>query len=143
MKERQIEINTNKDILIVKRRNLEEEKGRLKRDLMGRYIRIEQFQKKYYLALMGLGKDDDGQPFSVTHYKIKNAQEKFFLQKEGDELDQKIRKAENEIVAMENTLKMVNSTNVIYRQSLIPLQEDGETKRISFFYVTICVCNCR
>lgn len=125
MRKRQIELETNKEILLVKKRNLEEEKHRLKCDIMARNIRIEQFKKKHHIALMSLGKDDDGQPISITHLKIKNAQEKYMLVQEGDELDNKIKKAEAEIIAMENTLRVVNMTNNNFRKSLAPVEEDG------------------
>lgn len=75
---------------------------------------------------MNLGKDDDGQPLSITHFKIKNAQEKFMLQQQGDDLDQKIKIAEKEIVAIENTLKMVNLTNVAFKNNLSQLKDDGK-----------------
>lgn len=125
MKERQIEISANKDVLLVRRRNLDEENGRLRRDIMSRKTKMEQLQKKYYLTMMSLGKDDDGQPLSITYYKIKNAQEKYMLQQEGDELDSKISQAEKEIIAMENTLKVINSTNDTYKKNLAALDDEG------------------
>lgn len=125
MKERQIEISANRDVLLVRRRNLDEENGRLRKDMMGRRTKTEQLQKKYYLTMMSMGKDDDGQPLSVTYYKVKNAQEKYMLQQEGDELDQKISQAEKEIVAMENTLKVINTTNDTYRKNLAAVDEEG------------------
>lgn len=78
------------------------------------------------LEFLNLGKDDDGQPLSITHFKIKNAQEKFMLQQQGDDLDQKIKIAEKEIVAIENTLKMVNLTNVAFKSNLSELKDDGK-----------------
>ncbi|KAB0797875.1 hypothetical protein PPYR_08868 [Photinus pyralis] len=123
MRQRQIEISTNKEILIAKRRNLDEEKGRLKRDLILRQTKIGQLQQRFHLASMALGKDEDGKPLSVTYFKIKNAQEKRMLQDEGDEMDAKIRKYEKEIVAMENTLRVVNLSNVTYKQSLSAVEE--------------------
>ncbi|RZC32695.1 coiled-coil domain-containing protein 39 [Asbolus verrucosus] len=125
-KERMLEIDTNKEILLAKRRNLNEDKGRLKCDIAERRTRLEQFKKKYDIVLKSLGKDDDGQPFSITHFKIKNSQDKFMLQQEGDELDAKIKKAEKEIVAMENTLKVVNLTNAAFKQSLGAVEDEGK-----------------
>ncbi|XP_050306787.1 coiled-coil domain-containing protein 39 [Anthonomus grandis grandis] len=124
MKERNVEIETKRSIVFAKKRNLEEEKGRLKGDISLRKIKVEQLQKKYHIELMSLGKDEDGQPLSVTHFKIKAAQDKYMLQQEGDELDQKIKIAEKEIVAMENTLKMVNLTNVAFKGNLSQIKED-------------------
>nr|XP_022910929.1 coiled-coil domain-containing protein 39-like [Onthophagus taurus] len=128
LKERQIEIATHQDILQAERRNLEESRSRLKADLSLRKIRIEQFQKKHHLALMALGKDDDGQPLSITHIKIREAQERYELQQEGDELDNKVKRTEKEILAMENTLKVVNMTNTVYRKSLEPFEEDNKDR---------------
>ncbi|XP_044268674.1 GRIP and coiled-coil domain-containing protein 2-like [Tribolium madens] len=123
--ERMLEIETSKDILLAKRRNLSEDNGRLRCDIAERRIKLDQFKKKYDIILASLGKDEDGQPLSVTHFKIKNAQEKYFLQQEGDALDMKIKKAEKEILAMENTLKVVNLTNVAFKQSLGAVEDDG------------------
>lgn len=126
MKERSIEIEMNKDVLKARRRNLEEEIGRLRSDIMGRVLKIEHLEKRYYIAISLLGKDESGEPLSISHYKFKKAQEKFFLQQEGDELDKKIRTAEKEIIAMENTLKVLNLTNANYKASLAPVDEDGK-----------------
>ncbi|XP_076271047.1 coiled-coil domain-containing protein 39-like [Rhynchophorus ferrugineus] len=131
MKERQLEIDTKKSIVQAQRRNLDDDRGRLKGDISLRKVKIEQLKKKYHIELMSLGKDDDGQPLSITHFKIKHAQEKFMLQQNGDELDNKIKATEKEIVAIENTLKMVNLTNVAFRNNLSILKEnDSELKEM-------------
>lgn len=124
MRERQLEIEGTKLILQAKRRHLDEEKGRLKADLAKGQIKIEQFKKKYHIVLMSIGKGDDGEELSITHYKIQQAQEKFMLQQTGDELDSKIKIAENEIVAMENTLKVVKLSNMAYKQSLATVSNE-------------------
>lgn len=125
MRERQIEINTSKEMLAAKLRILDEEKGRLKCDIMGRRTKIEQLQKRHSIAVLSLGSDEDGNPLSVTHFKILNAQEKYMLQQQGDELDMKVKKAEQEIVAMENTLQMINQANFAFKQNLSAIRDEG------------------
>lgn len=127
MRERQLEINTNKMILQAKRRNLDEDRGRLKSEIAMTRVKIEQHQKKYHMLLTSLGQNEEGQPISVSNFRIKYAQEKLMLQQEGDALDQKIKTAEKEIVAMENTLKLVNLTNVAFKNSLAPIKDEGIT----------------
>lgn len=51
------------------------------------------------------------------------AQEKEALQREGDDLDAKICKAEKEIVALENTLRVLNNCNSNYRNSFKEVTE--------------------
>jgi hypothetical protein len=54
---------------------------------------------------------------SQAYYVIKAAQEKEELQREGDILNEKIKKAEKELRALENTLKVVDSKNDTMKQS--------------------------
>jgi len=48
------------------------------------------------------------------------------LQREGDDLDAKIKKAEKEIRALENTLRLLNARNETYRQSFRKVTSDSE-----------------
>ncbi|XP_046566299.1 coiled-coil domain-containing protein 39-like [Haliotis rubra] len=63
---------------------------------------------------------------SQAYYVIKAAQDKEELQREGDELDAQIRKAEKEIRALENTLKLMNSRNETYRKSFNKITETSD-----------------
>ena len=54
---------------------------------------------------------------SQAYYVIRAAQEKEEMQRSGDELDAQIRKAEKEIQALENTLRVLNSRNETYRKN--------------------------
>lgn len=125
MRERQVEIDTQKTIIQAKKRNLEEDRGRLKADIALRRVKIEHIKKKYHLALTSLGKNEEGEIVTVSQFKIKNAQEKYILQQQGDELDQKIKTAEKEIIAMENTLKVVNLSNHSFKNIMSPVKDNG------------------
>lgn len=61
-----------------------------------------------------------------AYYVIKAAQEKEELQRLGDELDAKIKKAEKELRALENTLDVVNSNNESHKSSYTRTGEQSE-----------------
>jgi chromosome segregation ATPase len=62
-------------------------------------------------------KKEEGEQLSQAHFVIKAAQEKEELQRQGDELDDKIRRAEKEIRALENTLGHLVSRNQRYKEN--------------------------
>ena len=63
---------------------------------------------------------------SQAFYVIKAAQDKEELQRQGDELDANIRKAEKEIRALENTLRLLNGRNEQYRKSFKKVSDSSE-----------------
>jgi uncharacterized protein YeeX (DUF496 family) len=74
---------------------------------------------RYDIAMISMAPPEgaDETESSQAYYVIKTAQEKEELQREGDELDAKIKKAEKELRALENTLDVVNSNNENYKQT--------------------------
>ncbi|XP_047107145.1 coiled-coil domain-containing protein 39 isoform X1 [Schistocerca piceifrons] len=125
MRDRQEEINMQQELLKIKKRVLEEEKSKLILEIQGRKLKTAQLQSKYEIAMMSLGRAEEGEEVSIATIKLKAAQEKYELQEQGDELDAKIRKAEKEILAMENTLKLVNASNDTYKKSLSSIDTES------------------
>lgn len=126
VQERIAEIKIQRDLFMIKRRALLDDIGRMRGDFQGRRIRIDQLKKRLECVLESIGKSEDGEPLSIAYFRIRNAQEKYGLQQEGDRLDGLIRKTEREIVAMENTLRVVNESNDLYKNALSALEEDGD-----------------
>ncbi|KAJ9581586.1 hypothetical protein L9F63_023233, partial [Diploptera punctata] len=126
LKEREVEIKVHTDVLTIQKRTLNEEKSRLIADIKACECKTDQLQKKYDIVMSSLGKTEDGEHLSVTYFKIKSAQEKYELQQHGDKLDAKIRKTEKEILAMENTLRIINAANDKYRRNLSAVDEDSD-----------------
>jgi UDP-glucose:O-linked fucose beta-1,3-glucosyltransferase len=71
MKERKVEIVVHKDVLVIQKRNLSEEKSHLLADIKRCETKISQLQKKYGIVMDSLGPSEDGEQLSVTYFKIK------------------------------------------------------------------------
>lgn len=126
VQERQTEISIQKELLHSKKRAISDDIGRLRGDMQLRKIKTEQLKKRLDCVLESLGRSETGEALSVTYFRVKNAQEKYALQQEGDRLDKEIKKLEKEIVALENTLCVVNNTNKVYKKSLDVIDDNGE-----------------
>uniref|UniRef100_A0A1Q3FT41 Coiled-coil domain-containing protein 39 n=1 Tax=Culex tarsalis TaxID=7177 RepID=A0A1Q3FT41_CULTA len=123
--ERLIDINSQKDMLMLKKKYLQDERATLKADISERTLKIEQLKNRYELSLDLLGKNDDGTIVTATQIKIQNAQEKYILLREGSELNVKILKAEEDLKALENTLKVMNFSNESYKRGFQKVDEDN------------------
>lgn len=123
--ERLIDINSQKDMLLLKKKYLQDERATLKADISERALKIEQLKNRYDLSLDLLGKNDDGTIVTATQIKIQNAQEKYILLREGSELNVKILKAEEDLKALENTLKVMNFCNESYKRGFQKVDEDN------------------
>lgn len=109
-------------MLKVQFKNTEEERQSACMELRDRVKRVETLKRRYELLMSQFdhSADDDvpgnsSDDHSQAYYVIRASQKREELQREGDALDQKIRKAEKEIKALENTLKMMNDRNEEYR----------------------------
>lgn len=123
MKERLLDISTQRDMLYLKRKNYSEEISQLRADIGERNLKIEALKARYVCVLELLGRNDDGTVVNATQIKVRNAQEKHILLKEGNELNEKVLQAEDDIKAMENTVRLMNYSNENYRRNVENYEE--------------------
>eukprot|EP00058_Branchiostoma_floridae_P007967 XP_002593455.1 hypothetical protein BRAFLDRAFT_119531 [Branchiostoma floridae] len=126
MKERREEINVHRDMLAAQQKAAEEERQTISAELHDRISKIDKLRKRYEILMVAMAPPEGEEERSQAYYVIKAAQEKEELQRDGDELDAKIRKAEKEIRALENTLKLMNNRNETYRKSFQKVTETSE-----------------
>nr|KAG5697900.1 hypothetical protein BaRGS_026838 [Batillaria attramentaria] len=126
MKERMQEIAIHKDMLKAQFKAADEERQQISAELHDRISKIEKLRKRYEILMLSMAPPEGEEDRSQAYYVIKAAQEKEELQREGDDLDARIRKAEKEIRALENTLKLMNGRNEQYRKSFNKITETSD-----------------
>ena len=126
MEERQQEIKVHTEVLRSQLKAATEERSTAARELSERLIKVDRLNNKYDLICgrMGGGEDDAGDgEHTQAFYVIKAAQEREELQRQGDELDQQIQKAEREIRALEKTLTHLFAKNAGYKKTFAPVDQ--------------------
>lgn len=97
---------------------LREDLHRITLELKERMMKVEKLQAKYEtISSKHRGTEEDGDQRSQAYYVIKAAQEREELQRQGDNLDAKIRRAEKEVQALETTLLQLVSANGNFTQT--------------------------
>ncbi|XP_065841210.1 coiled-coil domain-containing protein 39-like [Oscarella lobularis] len=117
MAERTHEIDMHKDMLKAQIRAQESEKQKMNVEVFERFSKIDKLRKRYEILVVSMAPPEGDEDHSQAYYVIKAAQEREELQRKGDELDARIRQAEKEIRALENTLRLMNGKNESYRKS--------------------------
>ncbi|XP_067204891.1 coiled-coil domain-containing protein 39-like isoform X2 [Linepithema humile] len=124
LKERTVEIIAQKEALAVQKRIVSNECSELRTAIAERGNRIQQLQTRHDNAVATLTVIPDGSPMTTAYLKIQSAQERYLLRERGDKLDEAIGRTEQEIRSMENTLRVVNTCNDKYRDSLSAVNQD-------------------
>jgi coiled-coil domain-containing protein 39 len=128
MEEREKEINVHKETLLAEKRAAEEEKHKVLVELSDRKCKVQNLKVKYEnLCYKNRSNDDDGEERTQAYYVIKAAQEREELQRYGDELDSKIKKAEREIACLSDTLDHLKGRNTRFRDSYLT---NGNTNEV-------------
>ncbi|EDV94837.1 coiled-coil domain-containing protein 39 [Drosophila grimshawi] len=118
IKDRFVELRSQQDVLLLKRKHLNEELSTLRADLGERKKHIASMRARFELTSALLGVNEDGTVITATQLKVENAQERQLLGDEGDALNKKVLKAEKEVIALENTLRQFDKSNDKYRKNL-------------------------
>merc|ERR1719436_1578769 len=128
MEEREKEIEVHIEVLRTQLRAAEEEKHKAAIELAERKQKIYTLKSKYDNVASKVKKEDGEEEHSQAHYMIKAAQEKEELQRKGDDLDDKIRRAEREIRSLENTLGHLVMRNQKYKENFLTANTQNQTE---------------
>lgn len=129
MEARKKEIEASKAVQRAAMKLVEDERHKLAMDLTDRQAKIGLLKTKYEALcakLRGSGDGDDGEPKSQAYFILKAAQKREELQREGDELDASIRKAEREVKALVATLGHLTTRNSALRDALHRVDADSD-----------------
>merc|ERR1719161_2895239 len=118
----------HQEVLKAQLRCAEEERHKSAIELAERKQKIYNLKMKYETVVNKTKKDDDGEGNSQAYYVLKAAQAKEELQRKGDELDEKIRKAEREIRALENTLGHLLTRNKKYKDNFQAANQQNQAE---------------
>jgi chromosome segregation ATPase len=128
MEEREKEIEVHQEVLKAQIRSQEEERHKTAIELAERKQKIYNLKMKYENVLNKVKKEDGEEQHSQAYYVLKAAQEKEEMQRKGDELDDKIRRAEREIRALENTLGHLLTRNRKYKENFQTANQQNQTE---------------
>lgn len=127
MEEREKEVEVHTEVLNAQLRAAQEERHKAAIELAERKQKIYNLKMKYENVMNKVKKEEGEEQQSQAHYVIKAAQEKEELQRKGDELDDKIRRAEREIRALENTLGHLVTRNTKYKENFVNANQQNKT----------------
>jgi len=130
MEEREKEVEVHTEVLKTQLRACEEERHKAAIELAERKQKIYNLKMKYENVMSKVKKPEGaaGEEMSQAAYVIKAAQEKEELQRKGDELDDKIRRAEREIRALENTLGHLVTRNQKFKENFQTANQQNQSE---------------
>jgi chromosome segregation ATPase len=128
MEERKQEINVHREVLKAEFRTLNDEKHKVTMELRGKEAAVDKLRARFEAT--SKGSEEEGEGKSQSYYIILAAQRREQLQRQGDELDHAVRKAEREIRALQTTLDHLNARNTAYRASFQKVDLKGDDAEV-------------
>jgi chromosome segregation ATPase len=128
MEEREKEIEVHTEVLRAQVRAAEDERHKAAIELAERKQKIYVLKSKFENLQLKFKKEDGGEQMTQAQYMIKAAQEKEELQRKGDDLDDKIRRAEREMKSLENTLGHLVTRNQKYKENFMTANTQNQTE---------------
>ncbi|CAH8507446.1 unnamed protein product [Schistosoma mattheei] len=126
IKERTEQINLHQIMLNKQIKINTTENSQLNIEIQERKSKVDKLIKRYEIITALMAPPEGEETRNQAYYIIRAAQDKELLQRKGDTLDNEIRILEQEIVALENTLALMNGCNTVYRMSYSQLPNDAE-----------------
>ncbi|CAH8506348.1 unnamed protein product [Heterobilharzia americana] len=126
IKQRTEQINLHQTMLNKQIKINETENSQLNIEIQERKSKIDKLIKRYEILTALMSPPDGEETRNQAYYIIRAAQDKELLQRKGDTLDNETRILEQEIVALENTLALMNGCNTVYRMSHSKLPDNAE-----------------
>jgi hypothetical protein len=114
---RKREVEAERAIIRAQGKLIEEERHKLALDLTDRQAKIALLKTKYEALCARMPAEEGGESRSQAYFILKAAQKREELQREGDELDSAIRKAEREVKALSATLGHLTARNSALRDA--------------------------
>merc|ERR1719382_2056692 len=128
MEEREKEIEVHTEVLRTQLRGAEDERHKAAIELAERKQKIYNLKSKYENVVSKVKKEDGEEQLSQAQYMLKAAQEREALQRQGDDLDDKIRRAEREIRSLENTLGHLVTRNQKYKENFQMANQQNQSE---------------
>src|SRR5687768_4069090 len=98
------------------------------------------------MASLASTEDREKQNFTEAFFILKNAQERENIKREGDLWDNRVKEAEKELTALQNTVAVMADSNRAFKESLQPIHESSkQTVYIDIpcarhIYIFACTC---
>ena len=141
MKEREKEVALHREVQRAEVKAVEEARHQVVMDLRDRQLKLDRIKAKYETVAGKLRGSDGsgggadgagagGEERTQAYYIIAAAQKREELQREGDGLNESIRRAEKEILMLAKTLKSLQVRNQSFRESFHKADPNGQDMRL-------------